>query len=241
MASLGCKSVINKLIVKWAFLLQKNNKKTFDKDLQSMIPRNPVETLVSCIETLSIVPWRTILLEFISLTAASIATFATFPMVELKDNNAPILTVPGLVETSLITFERSPLWKTRNTRSQSVLMLYFLSAKSQHKTAVITCHDDPPKRSSFMHFHDLSTWKTACTRLKSIRVNTHTHKHTFYLEYWGNWYLLEWRIEISLLTLCTEIACCCVCKARSPLYRNQVKMRVIILVDFYCVTYCHFH
>lgn len=76
----------------------------FDKDLQSTIPRNPGEDLVSSIEILSLVPLRTFGLEFISSTAASMATLATLPMVELKDKIAPILIVLGLAETLLIVF-----------------------------------------------------------------------------------------------------------------------------------------
>ena len=75
-----------------------------DKDLQSTIPRNPGEVFVSSIETLSLLPLRIFGLEFISSTAASMATLATLPMVELKDKIAPILIILGLAETLLIVF-----------------------------------------------------------------------------------------------------------------------------------------
>ena len=67
-----------------------------------MIPRNPLENFVSCIEILSLVPLRMVALEFISSTAACMATLATLPIVELKDKIAPMLTVLGLVETLLL-------------------------------------------------------------------------------------------------------------------------------------------
>jgi len=80
-----------------------------DKDVQSMIPRNPADNLVSNIEILSLVPLRIVALELISSTAACMATLATLPIVELKDKIAPMLTARGLVETELIPFEGKPL------------------------------------------------------------------------------------------------------------------------------------
>jgi len=64
-----------------------------------MIPRNPLDCFVSCVASFSFVPFRTAGFEFTSSTAASIATFATFPMEELKHKIAPMLTTFGLVET----------------------------------------------------------------------------------------------------------------------------------------------
>lgn len=74
-----------------------------------MIPRNPLENFVSCIEMLSLVPLRIVALEFMSSTAASIATLATLPIVELKDKIAPMLTTLGLVEILAIPFEGKPM------------------------------------------------------------------------------------------------------------------------------------
>ena len=97
----------------------------FDKDLQSMIPRKPVENFVSCIEILSLVPLRMVASELMSFTAASMAILATLPIVELKDKIAPMLTVLGsFVVTFLIPFERNPLYKITRIRSQILLMLY---------------------------------------------------------------------------------------------------------------------
>jgi hypothetical protein len=49
--------------------------------------------------SLSLVHFRTTEFEFTSSTAASMATFATFPMEELKEKIAPMLTTFGLEET----------------------------------------------------------------------------------------------------------------------------------------------
>ena len=73
-----------------------------------MMPRNPEENFVSCIEILRLVPLRIVSLEFISFTAASIATFATLPVVELKDKIAPMLTELGIAVTPLNPFEGMP-------------------------------------------------------------------------------------------------------------------------------------
>jgi len=73
-----------------------------------MIPRNPVDNLVSNIEILSFVPLRMVALEFTSSTAACMATLATLPTVELKDKIAPILMALGLVETLPVPFEGKP-------------------------------------------------------------------------------------------------------------------------------------
>lgn len=77
----------------------------FEKNLQSTIPRNPVDNLVSNIKIFNSVPVRIVASELTSSTAACIATLATLPTVELKDMRAPTLTVLGLVEILLIPFE----------------------------------------------------------------------------------------------------------------------------------------
>ena len=85
-------------------------KKDIEINSQSIIPRNPLESWVSCIDILSLIPLRIAGLEFISSTAASIATFAISPTVELKDKIAPILTILGLLETpSFVPLEEKPL------------------------------------------------------------------------------------------------------------------------------------
>ncbi|CAJ1942149.1 unnamed protein product [Sphenostylis stenocarpa] len=94
----------------------------FEKDVQSMIPRSPGDNLVSSIEILSLVPLRIVALEFISSTAAWMATLDTLPIVELKDKIAPMLTELGLVEADLVPFEGKPLQKMRRTRSKTLLI-----------------------------------------------------------------------------------------------------------------------
>ena len=69
------------------------------EDIPSTIPRKPLDCFVSCMASLSLVPLRTAGFELTSWTAASIATFATFPMEVLKETIAPMLTTLGLVET----------------------------------------------------------------------------------------------------------------------------------------------
>lgn len=100
-----------------------------------MIPRNPVDNFVSCIDTLSLVPLRTVGFEFMSSTAASMATLATLPMVELKDKIAPMLTVLGLAETLLIPFEGKP-WHWQNTMRTRSQILYMLCCTARMKQRV---------------------------------------------------------------------------------------------------------
>jgi len=100
------------------------NEQTKDvwKDIPSTIPRNPLDNFVSCMVIFSVVPLRTTGLEFTSFTAASMATFATFPMEELKDNIAPMFTTSDLVEAPVPVLIKCPLYKII-TRSQNVYMV----------------------------------------------------------------------------------------------------------------------
>lgn len=81
----------------------------YEKNVQAMIPRNPVDNLVSNIEILSLVPLRMVGLEFTSSTAACMATLATLPTIESKDKIAPILTALDLVETMAVPLEGKAL------------------------------------------------------------------------------------------------------------------------------------
>ncbi|KAM7516001.1 hypothetical protein LguiA_005584 [Lonicera macranthoides] len=74
--------------------------------------RNPLK-LVSCIVIFSSVPRRTSGLEFTSWTAASMATFATFPIMDLKEKIDPMFTTSGLLETFVLApLEKCPSYKT---------------------------------------------------------------------------------------------------------------------------------
>jgi hypothetical protein len=73
--------------------------------------------------TCSFVSPRIVLL-FTSSTAASIATFATFPTVVLKFRRAPILTTFGLaVSFRPIPFDDNPLLKTITATNKTLCMM----------------------------------------------------------------------------------------------------------------------
>ncbi|RWW22887.1 hypothetical protein GW17_00012892 [Ensete ventricosum] len=65
------------------------------------MPKNPLQ-LVFLIVISNLVPRRTVGSELTSCFAASMATFATLPMVELNVKMAPTCTTAGLEETLLV-------------------------------------------------------------------------------------------------------------------------------------------
>lgn len=65
------------------------------------MPKNPLQ-LVFLIVISNLVPRRTVGSELTSCFAASMATFATLPMVELNVKIAPTCTTAGLEETLLV-------------------------------------------------------------------------------------------------------------------------------------------
>lgn len=101
------------------------NEQTKDvrKKLPFTTPRNSLK-LESCMLRTSFVPPSTAGLEFISSTAASIATFATLPMTELKVKIAPMFTASGLEETfMLIAFDNIRKQRTNSPRSQTTFIV----------------------------------------------------------------------------------------------------------------------
>lgn len=94
------------------------------KQLPSMMPTSPLK-LESNMLTTNFDPPRTLGLVFISSTAASMATFATLPMTELKVRIAPMCTTAGLEETFLLTTasENSPKQRTNNPRNPTIFMV----------------------------------------------------------------------------------------------------------------------
>lgn len=80
--------------------------------------------LESCISATSFVPWRTLGSALTSLTAASMATLATLPMVELWEKRAPMCTVGGLIaETFLPRSLRRRLKQSAKNRSKTCFMV----------------------------------------------------------------------------------------------------------------------
>lgn len=92
-------------------------KNTSSTSLPSRMPMNPLY-LVSFNEITSFVPARTLELEFISSIAASMATFAALPTVELKVNMDPMWTKAGRLA---VTFpaEINPKQKTRDATNRT--------------------------------------------------------------------------------------------------------------------------
>jgi len=138
--------------------------------IPSTIPRNPLDNFVSCMVILSIVPFRTPGSEFTSSTAASMATFATFPMEELKDKIAPMFTTSGLVETPVPVLIKCPLHKIIS-RSQNICMVDYCTAKKPN-SLLINIED---YQGNFRYRHVLQPTKLKCM----LKKDAHTYKHAY--------------------------------------------------------------
>lgn len=143
--------------------------------VQSMIPRNPVDNFVSCIDTLSLVPLRTVGFEFMSSTAASMATLATLPMVELKDKIAPMLTVLGLCRNIADSFWRKAMALAEHHEDKKPNFVHVVlycknetKGKKKHTHIFVICVIENQNRMwkntkdkifQFRYFNDSSTWQ----------------------------------------------------------------------------------
>lgn len=87
-------------------------------------PRNPLQFEFLKI-TLNLVPLRTLELALISLTASSMATFATLPIVESRVKIAPTFTTLGLEEAfALNPFDSPPNESVENRTIQNTFILH---------------------------------------------------------------------------------------------------------------------
>ena len=92
-----------------------------------MIPRNPLK-LESCIFIDNFLPPRRLGSELISSSAASMAIFATLPLIELNVKIAPTFTVPpGLIAPS----EKELVQRIQKDKSQARFMV-MLKDESNH-------------------------------------------------------------------------------------------------------------
>ncbi|GMP64482.1 hypothetical protein CsSME_00025739 [Camellia sinensis var. sinensis] len=100
------------------------------------MPRNPLK-FESCIEIASFFPPRILESELISSTAAFMAILATFPLMVLNVNIAPIFTTSGGFETAsenVLTLKRIGICSINSSgSSQAKLMMMTKINEPNHK------------------------------------------------------------------------------------------------------------